>query len=86
MTKYYMFTDAGDARVERLVTKIVAKAEKGKIARKDLAATIRKGCDSLERAGFGEVWDTEPQWAIADQITERVCEPQMWLPYDRWEG
>ena len=80
-----MFTDAGDLRVERMVQIIAKRAVQGQITRPLLPATIREACNSLSRAGFEEVWDTEPQYAIADQISKRVCEPQMWLPIDRWD-
>lgn len=39
----------------------------------------------LSAQGFGEVYDTEPEWEITDWVNEHVCKPRKWQPVDRWE-
>jgi len=50
----------------------------------DLYDLIRVVQERCVEAGFGEVHDTEPEWAIADFVNA-VCDELGWAHVDRWE-
>jgi hypothetical protein len=84
-SRFQMFSKEGNDALKSMCDTIILDAECGKISRKGLAHEILHHCDMVQDAGFPEVWDTEPQWAISDELTERLCKPQMWLPIIRGE-
>jgi len=47
----------------------------------DLIRVVQERCCE---AGFTEVHDTEPEWAICDFVNA-LCDEQGWAHVDRWE-
>lgn len=83
--RYEMFSREGNDACEAEVAKIVAEVEAGKITRRTLREAYRRVLTAVAEAGHTEVHDTEPEWAIADEFTKRICRPQMWQDFSRWE-
>lgn len=77
---WQMYTDGGNAALENAVKKLAKVKD-----RKQLVKAIQKMQKQLEAKGFGEVYDTEPEWEITDWVNVNVCEPKMWLLIDRWD-
>jgi hypothetical protein len=78
--RFHMFSDRADLEVEQECKRVGDRARD----REKLPKQIHAMCERIAEK-FPEVWDTEPQWAISDWFTEKVCEPRMWQPIDRWE-
>ena len=79
---YEMYTDDGDAYVAREVNDLIERGMAGGFERVHLLGEIRAMIDSVSKV-HGEVYDTEPEANIADQINERLCKRQGWLPVSR---
>jgi hypothetical protein len=84
-SRFQMFSKEGNDALKDACDTIILNAEAGKVSRTGLAHEITHFCDLLEDAGYPEVWDTEPQWAISDELSERLCKPLKWLPISREE-
>lgn len=98
-TRWSMFAEYGD-RIEGGMREVLATpgddfvtAQMGEFARRvrageiralDLYDEIRAVQARCVEAGFGEVHDTEPEWAIADFVNA-LCDEQGWAHVDRWE-
>jgi len=81
-SSYEMYTDEADAYVAEEVDALIARGLEGGFERQHLLGEVRVMIDSI--AGMhGEVYDTEPEANIAEQINERLCKPQGWLPISR---
>lgn len=74
----------GDDCVTRQMEALALTIRRGQIQRKNLYTHIRDLQKRTVEAGFGEVHDTEPEWAIADFVNI-LCDEQGWKHVDRWE-
>lgn len=83
-SRFQMFSKEGNDALKAACDELIANATCGKISRTDLPREIEHACNEVEKV-HPEVWDTEPQWAIADEINEHLCTPQMWKPISREE-
>ena len=81
---YEMYTERGNQVVEAAVDRLVQLGNDGKVTRKDLPEKIEQMCKAIARH-HAEVYDTEPQYDIAEQINVRLCTPQLWQPISRWD-
>lgn len=79
-----MFTDAGDEACEQILLKLEASVEAGILTRNALTEYTRKLINIVQET-HPEVWDTEPQYELANQINLRVCVPQGWQTVERWD-
>lgn len=80
---FSMFSPAGNAACAKAVAKAVKDAEAGRLTRKNLRARYHEILDSIAKK-HSEVYDTEPEWAIADALNDLICKPQMWVSFSRW--
>lgn len=81
--RFAMYSPEANAAVKAMCDRVVQAVEDG-LSRKDLEDVIRAEM-RVVFATYPEVYDTEPEWAITDEINERVCKPQMWVLVDRWD-
>lgn len=79
---YEMYSDKGDDYVAEQVDDLIGRGNTGGFGRQHLVAEVRAMIDSIAKV-HGEVYDTEPEWHIADAINERLCKPQGWQPISR---
>lgn len=84
MSYYSMFTLEGEVFVDQTLQMFKAMVENGEIKRPDFNKAIRAMSKDISKV-HEEVWDTEPQWAICDWINKNVCEPNGFIPTDRWD-
>jgi hypothetical protein len=82
--RYEMFSRAGNDACEKLVVSLADRANAGTVTRKALAAEVRAAMEAVARK-HAEVFDTEPESQIAEEVTRRICGPQMWSGFSRWE-
>ena len=81
---YEMYTDEGDVYVAEQVNDLIIRGMAGGFERVHLLGEIRAMIDSIAKV-HGEVYDTEPEANIAEQVNERLCKPQGWLPVSRFD-
>lgn len=81
--RFQMFSRAGNDACASMIDSLVRDVAAGGITRLTLPREIRNRMKQIAAAGFDEVYDTEPEWAISDDVTKRICEPQMWQPVER---
>lgn len=84
-SRFQMFSKEGNDAVKTMCDEIVRQGEAGQVTRIGLAREIECQMDLVEKAGYDEIYDTEPQWAISDEISERLCKQMKWLPISREE-
>jgi hypothetical protein len=63
---------------------LALRVRKHEIRATDLYDEIRAIQRRCVKYGFGEVHDTEPEWAICDFVNA-LCDEQGWAHVDRWE-
>ena len=80
--RFYMFTPEGNEAVQAMVQRIVDVILAGHLRRTDLPQALRSGMRGVSQTAFGEVYDTEPEWAIVDAVN-KACAEVMWLPVSR---
>lgn len=81
--RYEMYTDDGNQAVANAVDALAEKMRNGTVTRPQLDKQIRLLLNHVEKS-HPEVHDTEPEWAICDEIN-KVCDELMWKHTDRWE-
>lgn len=81
--RYEMFTRAGNDALAAGVSALIGRMQRGEVTRPQLPAAVVALCDELEHT-HSEVWDTEPQWAISDEVTA-ACNELGWAPLSRWD-
>jgi hypothetical protein len=74
----------GDEFVTAQMHDLACLIRDGALTRRDLYDEIRGIQKRTVEAGFGEVHDTEPEWAICDFVN-LLCDEQGWVHVDRWE-
>ena len=79
---YEMYSEEGDLYVAEQVNDLINRGHAGGFGRVHLIAEIRAMVDSIAKV-HPEVYDTEPEADIADQVNERLCKPLGWLPVSR---
>lgn len=79
---YEMYTEEGDLYVNDQVDALIASGLAGGFQRVHLIGEIRAMIDSIAKV-HPEVYDSEPEAEIAEQVNKRLCEPQGWLPVSR---
>ena len=79
---YEMYSEAGDLYVNEQVDDLIGRGNTGGFTRHHLPGEVRAMLDSIAKL-HPEVYDTEPEANIAEQINERLCKPQGWLPIHR---
>lgn len=84
MAEFEMFTPEGDRACQQIVDRLVAEAQQGVLTRNMLPERVRKMIQVVQQ-NHEEVWDTEPQYALAAEISKFVCKPQGWEPIERWD-
>jgi hypothetical protein len=82
---YEMYTEAGNRAVADALDVLVAQVEEGHVTRRQLTHYIQRLLETVYQQGHAEVYDTEPEWHIADQINLRICHPQQWQLVSRWD-
>lgn len=82
---WQMFTIEGNRALYAAVTRLQKSIHRKNGRRIDLSMLIKEMCKEVERKGFSEVWDTEPQVEIADWVNEHICAPNLWMPIERWD-
>lgn len=80
---YSMYTDEGNQALARMVDGIKTLITEGDVRRRELPGLVRNACTQLAKI-HAEVWDTEPQVAIGDALSE-ACAVEGWLPIHRDE-
>lgn len=83
--QFQMFSTEANDTVAAAVAALVKRCTENGVSRNDLPAEVRKMQKAVSRAGFVEVFDTEPEWAIVDEITFLLCTPQGWMALSREE-
>ena len=75
-TSFEMYSDSADRYVEQALRRmqITTRVGLGDVLGKTVAKIAEK---------HGEIYDTEPQWAVIDWVNGNICEPNMWLPVSR---
>lgn len=74
----------GDDFVSGQMQSLADRIRHGRLRRDGLYDEIRAIQALCVTAGFGEVHDTEPEWAITDFVN-LLCDEQGWAHVDRWE-
>jgi len=80
---YEMYTEEGNRVLGAAVDALVLRAQAGEVLATGLMAEIVEMLKGVEASGHGECYDTEPEWAVVDQVNERVCVPMRWMPITR---
>lgn len=75
--RYEMYSTEGNDACEAAVANIanVADTVSGSVTREEVKCLIQNAFKSVRAAGFGEVYDTEPQYQIVEEVNIRVCAP-----------
>lgn len=81
--RFQMFSKEGNDAVAAMCDEIVRMGACGQVTRIGLGREIKHQMRAVAAAGYDEVYDTEPEWAIVDEINERLCGALMWLPITR---
>lgn len=83
-TDFEMFTPEANQFVAARVNALIEQGRSGAFKRTELAAKVRAMCNEIE-VTYPEVYDTEPQYDIADVLNLSLCGPEGWLPISRWD-
>lgn len=83
--RFSMYSRAGNDAVATAVDALVAKALAGEVTRRTLRREYDLLLKAVAKGGFREVYDTEPEWAVADDLNDRICKPLLWLAFSRWD-
>jgi len=76
-TDYEMYTDEGNAYVAAVIDALIASGVAGGFTRNELDAQLKAAIAGIAKV-HPEVYDTEPEWAICDEINSRLCDPAGW--------
>lgn len=80
---FEMFTPEGNRACEQIVLRISAEITERILTRNMLPARIEALCQEVAKE-HGEVYDTEPQYHLAERISA-LCLEQNWQPVSRWD-
>ena len=93
-TRWHMFCDydrdgnviatPGDNFLTNEINAFAMQVRTGMVRATELYDLIRVVQERCCEAGFTEVHDTEPEWAICDFVNA-LCDEQGWAHVDRWE-
>jgi len=74
----------GDDFLTEQMEDLAARIRYDEVRATALYDEIRAVQQRCVEAGFGEVHDTEPEWAICDFVNA-LCDEQGWAHVDRWK-
>jgi hypothetical protein len=83
-TEWQMFTDSANHFLTIEMNALALRVRKHEIRATDLYDEIRAIQRRCVKYDFGEVHDTEPEWAICDFVN-LLCDEKRWAHVDRWE-
>ncbi len=81
--RFQMFSDEGNDFLAAGIARLAEKAAAGGLTRRMLSDSLGDLQADACKHGFIECYDTEPEWAIVDEVNALICTPQMWLPVTR---
>lgn len=78
-----MYTEEGNRACQQIFDRIAEEIRQGVLTRNMLPARIKELCDFVAEQ-HGEIYDTEPQVKLAQEIS-LLCDEQGWKPISREE-
>ena len=81
-TRWSMYGSDGNDFLTREMDDLASRVRANEVRATDLYDEIRSIQRRATTAGFGEVHDTEPEWAIVDFVYA-LCDEQGWAPIGR---
>ena len=81
--EYEMYTEEGNRVLGQAVDSLIESAKAGQFPATELMTKVTELLVAVEATGHGECYDTEPEWAVVDEINERLCIPMRWAPITR---
>lgn len=82
MTDWEMFTEEANMAVQIQMDMVAGAINGGHLKRTQLVPLVLAAMETVVLAGFGEVHDTEPEWAIVDFVNGH-CDTQGWKHISR---
>lgn len=73
-----MFSDEADECVSLMVDNLLTELNNGQIQQSELSVRLEELFADIARAGFGEVYDTEPRGDIYDVVLNHAREELGW--------
>jgi hypothetical protein len=80
--EWEMFSEEAERAVTIQMDMVAAAINGGHLKRTELPALVRAAMDTVTKAGYGEVHDTEPEWNIVTFVNEH-CDTQGWVHISR---